>query len=425
MPVTRGYDPEEEVALLSIGDYRTRVLDGVRRLPARPVAITEALGCVLATDAIAPSDLPPFGSSAMDGYAARSQDITTASEDSPSMLRVVGEVQMGERADIVVAANEAALVSTGGVVPAGADVVVPVELTERDGDKVLVLRALPARKHVRPAGEDVRFGETLMRAGRRLCPPDIGALAACGFVTVDAIPAARVGVISTGDELVRPGTDPGEGRIYDSNAFVLAACLREAGAEPLDAGPVRDDPALLIATLDRIAGDVDAFVCSGGVSMGEHDPVKKAFLGGRDGFPGGGGRGEISFANVAMQPGRPQAFGHWGGKPLFGLPGNPISAYVSFEVFVRPALAKMMGRADAHPTIDAILEGELEAPSARTRFASVRVRRGGTGYVATPEGGHQSNLLVTFARADGLVEIPAGTRITNGQTCRVMLIREV
>jgi molybdopterin molybdotransferase len=414
-PVRRGYDPEEEVALLSIEDYRSHVLDGVDVLPPRSVELAEVLGCVLATDAIAPFDLPPFVSSAMDGYAVRSQDIASASSESPVALNVVGEVLMGTPAGVVVGENEAVLVSTGGIVPRGSDVVVPVELAERDGDTVLVLRALPAHKHVRPAGEDVRRGETLVTAGRTLRPPDIGALAACGLAMVDVIPAARVGVISTGDELARPPRRLEEGQIYDSNAAVLAACVREAGADPLDGGPVADDPRKLIDALDGIAGDVDVFVCSGGVSMGEHDPVKRAFESG----------GEIGFANVAMQPGRPQAFGRWRDKPFFGLPGNPISVYVSFEVFVRPVLAKMMARAGARPTVDAVLEGELTAPSSRTRFVRVRVRREGDTYIAAPEDGHQSNLLVTFARADGLVEIPAGTSITSGRTCRVVLMRDV
>ncbi len=421
--MTRGLDPEEEVPLLPVAEHRAGILDGVERLAVRSIALEDALGCVLAADVIAPADLPPFVSSAMDGYAVRSSDIASASSDEPTRLRFAGEVAMGAPASVVVGEGECVAVSTGCVVPAGADAVVPVELTIGDGDQVRVLRALPPGKHVRPAGEDIRAGATLLAAGRRLFPPDIGALAACGLGAVDVIPRARVGVISTGDELVRPPRALREGQIYDSNAFALSACVREAGGDPIDAGPVGDDPQRLIAALDRVASDVDAFVCSGGVSMGTRDPVKRAF----EGLGSGGGSrlGEVAFANVAMQPGRPQAFGHWRGKPFFGLPGNPISVYVSFEVFVRPALAKMMGRADERPSVDAILDGELDAPKTRTRFARVRIRVDGDRYVATPEGGHQSNLLVTFARADGLIEIPAGTSIARGQPCRVRLIRAV
>jgi molybdopterin molybdotransferase len=410
--VKRGFDPEDEVPLLSIADHRARILAGVERIGPRRIELADALGCVLVEDVIAQGDLPPFVSSAMDGYAVRSIDIASASADDPVLLRVAGEVAMGKPTAVVVGEGEAVAVSTGCIVPPGADAVVPIELTAPDGADVRVLRALPTGKHVRPAGEDVRRGETVIAAGRRLGPPDLGAIAACGFGAIDAIARARVGVISTGDELVRPPFELGEGQIYDSNTFVLSACVREAGADPVDGGPAPDDPGRLVDALDRIATDVDAFVCSGGVSMGEHDPVKRAFENG----------GEITFANVAMQPGRPQAFGHWRGKPFFGLPGNPISVYVSFEVFVRPALAKMMGRSDDRPMVDAILDGELDAPRSRTRFARVRVRRERDTYVATPEGGHQSNLLVTFARADGLVEIPAGTSLARGATCRVRLI---
>jgi molybdopterin molybdotransferase len=414
--VKRRLDAEGEVPVLVIDEYRARVMAGITQLPAQRLTLARALGCVLARDVVAPADLPPFESSAMDGYAVRSSDIATASADEPVRLRIAGEVAMGRPPTVTVGDGEAVVVSTGCVVPSGADAVVPVERTAPDGNAhVLVLRALPARKHVRPAGEDVREGQTVLAAGRTLSPPDLGALAACGFGEAEVIPRARVGVISTGDELIRPPRALQDGQIYDSNSFVLAACVREAGAEPVDVGPVGDDPVRLISTLDRIAPDVDAFVCSGGVSMGEHDPVKRAFEGG----------GEIAFANVAMQPGRPQAFGRWRGKPFFGLPGNPISVYVSFEVFVRPALAAMMGRSDERTVVEAVLDGELDAPASRTRFARVRVRREGTDYVATPEGGHQSNLLVTFTRVDGLVELPAGTKLTSGERCRVMLIRTI
>jgi molybdopterin molybdotransferase len=411
----RTVDPEEEAPLVPIDEYRDRILGSVDVLAPRSVPLVDAWGCVLASDVFAPSDLPPFESSAMDGYAVRSDDIASASEAAPVALEITSEVRIGRPATTHVSSGAAVAISTGAVVPSGADAVVPVELTDRDGDRVLVMRALPARKHVRPAGEDVRAGDLLLSAGRRLHAPDLGALAAAGFADVDVIPRARVGIVSTGDELVRPGHVAHEAQIYDSNTFTLTAAVREFDAVAVDGGPVSDEPEALIAALDRLAGRVDVFVCSGGVSMGAHDPVKRAFSGG----------GQISFANVGMQPGRPQAFGSWGDKPFFGLPGNPISVFVSFEVFVRPALAKMCGRTDQRMTVDAVLDGRLEAPRTRTRFARVTLRREAAGFVASPEGGHQSNLLVTFARADGLVEIPAGTRIEDGDRCRVRLIREV
>jgi molybdopterin molybdotransferase len=378
------------------------------------MALASSTGYVCAEDVRAPFDLPPFRSSAMDGYAIRSNDVASASEEHPVTLELAGEVRMGRPSNARVGPGTAVIVSTGGVVPDGADAVVPVELTAREGDRVLVMRPVPADKHVRPAGEDVRAGEVVVPAGRRLAAPDLGVLAACGFTSAPIHRMFSVGVFSTGDELVRPGQPLHQGQIYDANAFTLIAAVREAGFFAEDCGMVSDEPGALLEALER-SHKVDAFVCSGGVSMGERDPVKRAFE----------NSGEVTFANVAMQPGRPQAFGSFKGKPFFGLPGNPISVFVSFEVFVRPALMKMSGRTDTRPTVDAILDGELVAPKTRSRYARVRVRRDGSSYVATPEGGHQSNLLATFAKADGLAFVPAGTTVKKGQTCLVTLIRHV
>jgi molybdopterin molybdotransferase len=410
-------DPEEEAPLLPIDDYLAHILERIDVLVPTTTLLDDAWGCVLAEDVRAPRDLPPFVSSAMDGYAVRASDVAVATHDDPVALRIAGEVRIGAPPAIAVGAGEAITIATGAMVPDGADAVVPVELTARSGDdRVLVLRPVPSGKHVRPAGEDVRAGDVLVSAGRRLRAPDLGALAAAGCATVRAVPRATVGVVATGDELVRPGRGLSEGQIYDSNTFTVIGAVNEADAIALDGGVVRDDPGALTDALDAIADDVDAFVCSGGVSMGERDPVKAAFR----------ADDAVAFFNVGMQPGRPQAFGSWRGKPLFGLPGNPISVFVSFEVFVRPALMKMMSRLnDARPTIDATLGGDLEAPRTRTRYARVKVRRDGDRYIATPEGGHQSNLLATFARADGLAVVPAGTKISRGERCRVLLIREV
>jgi molybdenum cofactor synthesis domain-containing protein len=413
---TQHRDPEEEVPLVAIEDHLTRILADIDELPPRALATADAWGCVLAADVRSTFDMPPFASSAMDGYAVRADDIAQASERSPVELRVTGEVRMGRPGLHTVGPGEAVAVPTGGIVPLGADAVVPVELCVLRDGTIEVLRALPAAKHVRPAGEDVRRGDVLVARGRCLRAADVGALAAAGFGTASVIPPARVGIISTGDELVAPGEELADGKIYDSNAVMLAALVSEAGAHPVPGGTVRDAPDELRAALDELAPHVDAFVCSGGVSMGERDPVK-ALL--RDDVRDAA----VSFTNVAMQPGRPQAFGRWNGKPFFGLPGNPVSVFVSFEVFVRPALMKLMGRTDERPTVEAVLEGELRAPNTRDRYARVRLTRDAGAYIARPEGGHQSNLLVSFARADGLVRVPAGTGMGNGERCRVILWR--
>lgn len=408
-------DPEEEAPLLAIDDYRERIFARITALRSTQLTLIDAWGCVLAEAVAAPADLPAFASSAMDGFALRAADVQKASEDHPVALRIVGEVRMGTGTSLLVGVGEAVAVPTGGVVPQGADAVVPIELCAPNDDHVQVLRAVPSGKHIRPAGEDVQAGEVLVPAGRTLRAPDLGALAAAGLDAVTVVPRARVGIVSTGDELVRPPRTLGEGQIYDSNTFTLAGAVRDAGAVPVDAGPVGDDPPHLIEALDRIAGDVDLFLCSGGVSAGERDPVKVAFAQG----------GEIEFVNVAMQPGRPQAFGLYRDKPLFGLPGNPVSVFVSFVAFVRPALAKMMGRRSDPHEVTAILDTDIEALRTRTRYARVRVRRDGDRYVATPEGGHQSNLLATFARADGLAEVPPAKTLSAGDTCRVILFRDL
>lgn len=408
-------DPEEEAPLVSIEQWRERIVSRVVTLPPRELPLDDAWGCVLATDERAPADLPAFTSSAMDGFAVRSTDISSAGPSSPAGLRIVGEVRMGQPATVAVGSGEAVVVPTGGVVPDGADAVVPVELCAAEDDRVLVLRSLPAGKHVRPAGEDVGRGDLLVGAGQRLRAPDLGALAAAGRATVSVYPPARVGIVSTGDELVRAGTELDTAEVYDANGAIIAAAVQEAGAIPIDGGIARDEPAALVAALDGVVGDVDVLVCSGGVSAGERDPVKRAFLQG----------GDIEFANVAMQPGRPQAFGSYKGKPFFGLPGNPVSVFVSFVVFVHPAVMKLMGRTDRYPEVTATLTADLDAPRTRTRYARVRVRREGDRVLATPEGGHQSNLLATFARADGLAVVPAATRLAAGEACRVLLVRDL
>jgi molybdopterin molybdotransferase len=322
-------------------------------------------------------------------------------------------VRMGRPADVEVRPGGAVAVPTGGHVPVGADAVVPIEHAVVEGARLLILRAPGRGRHIRPAGEDVAAGEVLVPAGRRLTAPDLGFLASAGLASVSVRPRARVGIVSTGDELVDPGQHRDDGRIYDANSYTLDGAVRETGGVPILLGRVPDDPARLAATLTDAVPRVDALVSSGGVSVGEGDPVKAAF-----------GR-EVEFMEVAMQPGKPQAFGTIGGRPYFGLPGNPVSVFVSFEVFVRPALLRMMGRAGDRQAVTATLEGELGGPSEKVRFARVRLRREGRAWKATPTGGSRSNLLATVSRADGLAVVPVGIeRLGKGDRCRVLVIRD-
>jgi molybdopterin molybdotransferase len=300
------------------------------------------------------------------------------------------------------------------VVPDGADAVVPIEQTVPQADRVLVLTPVQAGRHVRRAGEDLGAGDVLVPAGKRLLAADLGLLASAGVASVPVHPRARVGILSTGDELVDPGAPLGPGRIPDANAATLHGCVLEAGGVPVAMGRVPDDPDALARALTDAKG-VDVLVSSGGVSVGERDPVKAAF----------GASGDVEFLEVAMQPGKPQAFGVVGGRPYFGLPGNPVSVFVSFEVFVRPALMTMMGRPTRRLEVTATLEADVTGPREKVQFARVRLRRSNGAWLAAPTGGHQSNLMATMSRADGLAVIPAGVETAAaGASVRVLRVRD-
>jgi molybdopterin molybdotransferase len=408
-------DRETGAPLLSLDAATRLAVAAVEPLPPVNLPLREAHGCVLAADAVAPFDLPPFTSSAMDGFAVRAADVAAAGPGRPMALRLTGEVRMGRPLEMNVRPGEAVAVPTGGVVPRGADAVVPIEHCVVKDERVLVLRASDAGRHVRPAGEDVPAGHLLVPVGRRLAAPDLGLLASAGIAEVTVRPRARVGILSTGDELAEPGERLAPGRIYDANRFTLDGAVRETGAVPVLLGRVQDDGPRLATVLAEAAPNVDALVSSGGVSVGHRDPVKEAFA----------GDAAVKFVEVAMQPGKPQAFGMLGGRPYFGLPGNAVSVFVSFEVFVRPALLRMMGRLEERPSVTATLDGELTGPPEKVRFARVHLRRDGDGWRASPTGGRRSNLLATVAAANGLAVVPAGVpALGRGDACRVLVFRD-
>lgn len=409
------HDHDSGEGLLSVEDARQRILSRVAPLSPIELPLQEAYGCVLARDLVADHDIPQFASSAMDGFAVRASDVEKASPDEPVELAISGRAAIGRRPDATVGGGEAVRIATGAPIPAGADAVVPVEACEATEDRVRVFQAPSAGQHVRAAGEDVAEGEPLVQAGRRLGPPELGLLATAGFSHPLVHPRPRVVVLSTGDELVAPTETPSFGQVRDSNAYTLFGALREAGALPVLAGIVEDDVDALKETILAHLVRADAFISSGGVSVGERDVVKAAFF----------RRGDLDFFKVAMQPGMPQAFGHIEGKAYWGLPGNPVSVFVSFEVFIRPALMRMMGRSElGRPEIEAVLDADVRGPRGKTQFARVRVRRGASGWVATPTGGRGSNLISTVSRANGLAIIPAGTETARaGAAVRVMLFR--
>jgi molybdopterin molybdotransferase len=409
------HDHDSAEGLVPVEDYRDRVLSAIEPLLPLDLHLQEALGCVLAADMRAQEEMPAFSSSAMDGFALRSVDIASAAPASPVELRVVGRARIGRRPDAVVGGNEGVRIDTGAPIPAGADCVVPIENCVVNGDDVRVLEAVPSGRHVRPAGEDATVGDLLVKARRRLAAPELGILAAAGYARVPVYPKPRVVILSTGDELIEPGRTPEFGQVRDSNAYTLYAAVKEAGGRPILGGIVQDDIDLFRESLLSQLVQADAFISSGGVSVGEHDVVKRAFF----------KRGEVEFTRVSMQPGMPQAFGTFEGKPYFGLPGNPVSAFVSFEMFVRPALLRMAGRRDLHrPEVTALLDDEISGPPGKTVFSRVRLHRTDGGLRAQSTGGRSSNLFRTVTRANGLAVIPAGVeRIGPGQQAQVLVFR--
>jgi molybdopterin molybdotransferase len=409
------HDHDSGEGLVPVEEARERILSTVSPLGSLQVPLTEAYGCVLAEDVVADHDMPDFASSAMDGFAVRSSDIAGASPDHPVELKIVGRALIGRRPESTVGGHEASRIATGAPIPAGADTIVPVENAEVLGEVVRIIEPAPEGRHIRPVGEDVRTGAVLVEQGRRLGAPELGLLANAGFPHPVVHPRPRVIVLSTGDELIPPTEQPEFGQVRDSNAYTIFGAVREAGAIPVLAGIVKDDVEELKETLLVHEIQADAFISTGGVSVGERDVVKAAFF----------RRGDLDFYKVAMQPGMPQGFGRIEGKPYWGLPGNPVSVFVSFEVFVRPALMKMLGRSQVRrPEVTAALTQDVSGPVGKLQFARVVVARGADGWSATPTGGRGSNLISTVSRANGLAMIPIGTETAPaGSQVRVMLFR--
>jgi molybdopterin molybdotransferase len=379
--------------LLGIDEALELVLARVQPLEGEQVALDGLLGRTLAADARAAVDLPSFPSSAMDGYAVRAVD-------APGTLAIVGRSAAGRPADRRLGAGEAIEISTGAVVPEGADAVVPVELTQPAGEAaVTVAEPVDEGDNVRPVGGDARAGDVVVEAGTRLGPAQIGALAAAGLPAASCARRPRVNVLATGTELRRPGEQLRPGEIYESNTALLAAQLFELGAVVDVASPVADDAAATEAALERALA-ADVVVTSGGVSVGPHDLVRATLA--------GLGVEEV-FWRVAVKPGKPVAFGVRGRTLVFGLPGNPVSALVGFELLVRPALLALQGRRNCRPPF---LPGRLLTPLRRNRardeLVRARSRVEGEAVVLAPLPGQDSHMIVRAAGADALVLVPRG-----------------
>jgi molybdopterin molybdotransferase len=404
--------------LVPFAEARAGVLERLSPLPVREVALTAALGCVLATDVAAAEDLPPFANSAMDGFAVRGADLTGAGEDHPVALKVTGEVFAGTGRLPTVEPGAAARIMTGGALPPGADTVVPVEQTSVDGDTVLVRLDPGPGRFVREAGEDVRQGTVVLERGRALDPAAIGMLASVGRRNVPVHPRPHVMVVSTGDELVDPGEPLGPGQIRDSNSWLLVAQVRAAGADALRCDKLRDDPKALRRGFALAAAEGDLVLTSGGVSVGDRDYTKQVLA----------TLGDVRSFKVAMQPGMPQAFGVAAGTPLYGLPGNPVSCFVVFETLVRPGLRRLAGHPDDRldrPRVVARLGEPVRSPAGKVSFLRVRLEVGDEGLVATLTGNQGSGVLSSCVAADGLAVVPAEHReLPAGAAVQVVLLRE-
>ena len=379
-------------SLLSIEEALERVLARVDPLPGERVAVSEAAGRVLSEAARARVDLPPFPSSAMDGFAVRASD-------TPGRLPVVGRVAAGGPASSSLAAGEAMAIATGGVVPDGADAVVPVEYVVEHDNEVEIREPAPSAANVRPRGGDVRTGDVVVPAGTRLGPAQLGALAAAGVETVVCGRRPVATVVVTGTELRSPGSDLAPGQIYESNGLLLQAALAAAGAVAEAGDPVPDDPDLHTAALTRgLEGDV--LVTSGGVSVGPHDLVRT--IGAELGV-------EEVFWGVAVKPGKPVWFGVRGGSLVFGLPGNPVSSLVGFELFVRPAVLALQGAASPGPEyLPGSLARAVQRNASREQLVRARSQLRDGRLELEPLSGQESHMIARAAVADALVRIPRG-----------------
>ncbi len=386
----------------SVEEHRRAVADLITAKPAATVAITDALGLVLAADVVAPLSLPGFDNSAMDGYAVVAEDISGASAQQPVLLPVAEDIPAGRTDPLTLKGGTAHRIMTGAPLPTGATAVIPVESTNAATDTVEIRASAREGQHIRRAGEDVTAGTTVLRAGQVLTPAALGLAAALGLGELEVIPRQRVLVMSTGTELVAPGTPLAPGQIYESNAVMLAAALRDAGAEVVAAPTTGDDVAVFRETLARHKGDADLIITTGGVSAGAYEVVKDALGAGGPATSGLGG--QVEFVKVAMQPGMPQGSGVVDGTPIITLPGNPVSALVSFEVFLRSPLRRAMGLHNAdRPRRTAVLTEDLTSPRGKRQF-----RRGvldPTAGTVTSYGPPASHHLRWLASANCLLEI--------------------
>jgi molybdenum cofactor synthesis domain-containing protein len=401
--------------VIPLEEARIRINRDLIVLPVVEVPIHDACDMVLAETVTATEAIPPFANTAMDGFALRAVDTKGASKDDPNVLPVVATIQAGGVAPRALEPGEAMRIMTGAPLPEGADAIIKVELTRPAGFDVLILDEVPVGNHVRPAGDDIGAGTEVFHPGAVLTPGHLGVLASIGREKVKVYRRPRVAVMSTGDELVEGPQPLQPGQIRDSNRLTLLSLVAEAGFHPIDLGLVRDDERAIKDALQRGVAQADAVITSGGVSMGDFDFVKSVLT----------ELGDFNWMQVAIKPAKPLAFGVMSDTPVFGLPGNPVSSMVSFELFARPALRRMMGRLDAErPHLLAIADEPLPREAdGKVHFQRVIVSQQGDGaWHARSAGGQGSHQLMAMATANGLAVLPDGPGVESGGSVRVMYL---
>jgi molybdenum cofactor synthesis domain-containing protein len=404
--------------VIPLAEAQSHVVGRVKPLPPAECDISRAAGLVVAEAVVAREAVPPFTNSAMDGYAVRAADTEGATEEIPARLFVAGEVAAGDVPAGDVPPAGAVRIMTGAPIPPGADAVVMVERTRPDGDHVLVNTAAERGDHIRSAGDDVRPGDEVATLGEQLSPARLALLVSVGCATVACHPRPRVGVLSTGDELVDPGRALGPGQIRDSNRPMLLAIVEASGFAAVDLGHVGDDEAALVEHLEGAVGQCDAVITSGGVSVGAYDVVRNLLE----------RVGDVRWMQIAIKPAKPFLFGFLHGLPVFGLPGNPVSSAVSFELLARPALRRMAGHPDDalhSPRRQAVTDVDLPRHSdGKTHFVRVVVAEGDDGrlHVRRPAGGQGSHQLSGLAHATALAVVPDGDGPTAGEELEVIVL---
>jgi molybdopterin molybdotransferase len=401
--------------MIPVKEARDIVLEQVPLLGTEKVDLYSALGRVLAEDIQASYDVPPHDNSAMDGYAVRAEDVRQASKENPVVLEVIEDLPAGYVSKHRLETQQAIRIMTGAPIPEGANSIVRVEDTERaEGNKVRIFKAVPPHYDMRMAGEDIRKGEKILQKGKLIRPAEVGLLASIGKSHIQVYQRAQVAILSTGDELVDIDEPLQPGKIINSNSYSLAALVLETGAIPIQLGIARDSREDLEA---KFAAGVraDVIISSGGVSVGDYDLVKDILS---------GSGSEMQFWKVCMKPGKPQAFGTIQGKPTFGLPGNPVSSMVSYEIFVRPALLKMMGHTHIYrAVVPATIEEEIKKRDERKHFVRVVLRHENGKYLASTTGAQGSGILSSMSKANGLAVIDEKRmRVNAGEEVPVMVL---